>query len=170
VRGDEAVAAILLLLFGLAFLALAWRLVRRRRPGDDQAWATVSLVLAVGIIVTATLLASGREESLQLKLLPFANLIDAFTGNGSIRGSLAEMAANVVLFIPLGMALSWRFPSLGVTRVAVAALVVSVVVEVLQAISQSGRWASTTDLMMNTLGGTIGALATGIGRPATADE
>lgn len=163
--GGEGFVAVLLLVFGAAFVALAWRLMRRQpTAGDDRLWRDVALVVTLMIVAIATLLtASGRDEPPQLKLLPFANLIDAVVGNGSVRGTLAEMAANVVLFIPLGMALCWRFPALGVARVAIAAAGISIGVEVFQALSQSGRWASTTDVIMNGLGAMIGALAAGIG-------
>lgn len=163
--GDEGFVAVLLLILGAGFVALAWRLMRRQpTAGDDRLWRDVAPVVALMIVAIATLLtASGREEPPQLKLLPFANLIDAVVGNGSVRGALAEMAANLVLFIPLGMALCWRLPALGVTRITIAAVAISVGVEVFQALSQSGRWASTTDVIMNGLGGMIGALAAGIG-------
>ena len=167
---DERMAAVLLLFLGIAFLALAWRLMRGRAEGN-QAGSTAALVLAIGIVGVATLLASGGDEPPQVRLLPFENLIDAIVRDGRLRGALTEMIANVLLFVPLGMALCWRFPALGVLRIALVTLGISLVVEVTQAVAQTGRWASTTDLIMNTLGGVIGALAaTGIAPTASAEE
>ncbi len=166
---DERVAAILLVVLGIAFLALAWRLMRGQAE-DNRAWSTVALVVAIGIIATATLFASGGDEPPQLRLLPFENLIDAIVRDGRLRGALAEMLANVLLFVPLGMALSWRFPAVGVARVVLVTLGISLVIEVAQAVAQTGRWASTTDLIMNTLGGAIGALAVRTGPSASTEE
>jgi VanZ family protein len=170
--GDgDAQVAVLLLILGAGFVVLAWREMRHRPPTDgSRFWQDLAVLVALGIVVIATLLTtSGRDEPPQLRLLPLANLIDAIAGHGSLRGALAEMLANVLLFAPLGMALSWRFPSLGVVRITLATLAVSVGVEVLQAVEQAGRWASTTDVLMNALGGMIGALAAGAG-PVTSPQ
>jgi glycopeptide antibiotics resistance protein len=73
------------------------------------------------------------------------------------------MAANVLLFVPFGMALtlrSWRVP---VWRVALVSAAFSVGIELTQGIAGNGRSADITDVLMNTLGGICGwALGRGL--------
>ncbi|WP_053334303.1 VanZ family protein [Gemmatimonas phototrophica] len=68
---------------------------------------------------------------------------------------LTDAISNVVLFVPLGIALAlrgWRW-----WRVALAALIGSVFVESMQAIGlPPGRSAAVADLITNTLGGLLG--------------
>ena len=136
----EAPVALLLLILGAGFVALAWRLMRRRSPrADDRLWRDLALLVALGIVAIATLLTtSDGGEPPQLRLHPFANLINASRDHGSIRGALAEMLANVLLFVPLGLALGWRFPALGVLRITRVTLALSVGIEVAQALA-AGR-------------------------------
>jgi glycopeptide antibiotics resistance protein len=78
-----------------------------------------------------------------------------------------ELVGNVALFVPFGMALRWRLPSLGVLAVAGGALALSAGVELLQA-TLGGRWANSTDVITNTVGGALGAMIIGarLARPA----
>jgi glycopeptide antibiotics resistance protein len=88
--------------------------------------------------------------------------VDALDGEGGLRFAVAELIGNVLLFVPLGMALRWRLPRFGIARVTGAAMLISVTVEVLQAVLATGRWATTTDVITNTVGGLVGAIAGGI--------
>ncbi|HEY6609186.1 MAG TPA: VanZ family protein [Candidatus Limnocylindria bacterium] len=159
--GRETAIALLLLVVGAGFVVLAVRLMRGSAQQDgDAMMRNLALAAAVAIIVIATLVpTSGRNEPSDLNLVPFSNVLRALAGRESLRFAIVELAANIVLFVPLGMALRWRFPSLGVMRIALGALAISLVVEVLQGVTGFGRSVSTTDLITNTLGGVVGALA-----------
>lgn len=119
---------------------------------------TIAVMASVAVILVATL--SRRDPlgvELDLKLIPFEDLWSALAGDRSARAAVAEMVANIVLFIPFGLAMRLRFPSLGPGRVAAIAFALSLTIETLQLVAATGRVANVTDVMMNTLGGLIGA-------------
>jgi hypothetical protein len=163
-RSAEAIVVVGLIIALVAFGVLAWRL--RRQPTDGSAGLLardLALAIAVAIVVALTLLTPRRpDEALQIVLMPFQNLVDALDGEGGLRLAVAELIGNVLLFVPLGMALRWRFPALGIARVTIVAMLVSIAVETLQAVLATGRWATTTDVITNTVGGLVGAIAGGI--------
>jgi glycopeptide antibiotics resistance protein len=162
-RSAEAIAAIGLAGAAIVFGLLAWRL-RRHPPGGREGHLASSLALATALLVIATLtLAASRRsgEAVQIVLMPFQNLIDALDGEGGLRFAVAELVGNVLLFVPLGMALRWRLPRVGVARLTIVAMLVSVTIETLQAILGTGRWATTTDVITNTVGGLLGAIVGG---------
>src|ERR1051325_8870346 len=69
---------------------------------------------------------------------------------------VADLLANVLLFLPFGFGLalsglSWR-------KVAVIALGVSASIELTQYFAVTGRFATLGDLLTNTAGGTLGGL------------
>jgi VanZ family protein len=72
-----------------------------------------------------------------------------------IRGlrGLADSIANVLLFLPIGVAAAVRFP--GWRRPVLGALLLSVTIEVVQ-LAIPGRYTSPADVAFNTLGATIG--------------
>jgi len=147
-----------------------WRLRRDTDGAVDRTIREVAVVLALALIVVATLLTPSpglgdlEPAQIRIKWMPFDDLIDALMGHGRLRVTIVEMASNVVLFVPLGLALRWRQPSLAVGRVMLIAGVISVGVELLQALLAPDRWPSTTDVIMNTVGGGIGAAMAGIAR------
>lgn len=82
---------------------------------------------------------------------------------------------NIVMFVPLGVLLPLVTRVRGVRHVALVALAVSGVVEMLQFLSNvlvsSGRLADLNDLLANTLGGVLGFLAWRvIGGPGTPER
>lgn len=162
----EALATVFLVIAVAGGIVLMLRL--RRHPGREALSITLrdmAVAGAIGIIAVATLLTpsvlGGRVP--EVRIIPFAELLEALAGRSSIRFAVAEMVGNVALFVPLGMAVRWRFPGLGVWRVALVAMVCSIGVEVLQGVLELGRWPSTTDVIMNTLGGAIGAAIGSLG-------
>ena len=70
---------------------------------------------------------------------------------------VADLLLNLVLFVPLGLALASA--GLDLRRSLVSAFLVTMTVEVLQATVIIGRDASFADIASNTLGGGLGALA-----------
>lgn len=95
---------------------------------------------------------------------------------------VVESAANVVLFVPLGvLTLLWR-PRWNLLHAVGLALLTTVTIETLQQVLRPERFASLDDVVANTLGGAIGGLLVVVGRllagsarasdrsPATADS
>jgi glycopeptide antibiotics resistance protein len=162
-RGASEAFALAVPLVGFGVGVLAWRLWRQGpdRVADGRT-RDVALAGAIAIVVVMTLFPRDIGDASQLKLVPFQNLFDALSSDRGLRGVLAELIGNVVLFVPLGMALRWRFTGWSIAGVTVVALLISVTIETLQAVSATGRWASTTDVIANTLGGLIGATLIGM--------
>ena len=86
-------------------------------------------------------------------LLPFHSYVEIWKGNWKF---LLENVGNVVLFIPLGVALKWS----GVKDVKKAGFFTSLLIEVLQLIFALGTF-ECDDLIHNTLGAVIGAWCVG---------
>ena len=154
----------------IGFLLLGWRLLRHPPSrGARHTRLDLALGCALAFIVVLTLLTpapfgSGRDHG--LRLVPFLDLRDALAGERSLPIALAEIIGNIALFVPFGIATRWRLPWLGPWAVGLVALALSVVIEVLQAVTGGGRSPDTTDLITNTVGGLVGAGLGGIGAVA----
>jgi hypothetical protein len=70
-----------------------------------------------------------------------------------------DVILNVALFIPLGAAIAWRKPQAlrWVARAAAVSLAVSLAIEMCQLFLVRGRDPTLSDIVGNTLGGTVGA-------------
>lgn len=124
-----------------------------RRTGRDLA-----LVIALVLIAMLTIAPiAGDAGDLPVNLLPFRDQLLALRGQIQMSRALTELAANVVMFVPLGVAVAWRAPGRTVWWVAGVALIVSLVVESVQAISALGRQADVTDVLANVVGALVGA-------------
>ncbi|WP_373992539.1 VanZ family protein [Arthrobacter sp. E44] len=81
-----------------------------------------------------------------------------------------ERSSNVVIFVPLGFVAALAFPSKRWWQIGAFGLLVSGCIELGQLLFLHGRFASTSDIVTNTLGAVTGALlatwATKKGRPA----
>ena len=73
--------------------------------------------------------------------------------------SVIEVGANVALFVPLGALLAWWIPGWPWWRVALVGALISAVIEVVQAVTPLDRTASVIDVVANTAGTALGALA-----------
>jgi glycopeptide antibiotics resistance protein len=143
-------------------VVFAWR--RRRLSLRDALTETGSetlLAVSVALIVIATLLTPQLPGAAQRTILlePFWDLREALAGRQVLARAVAEMIGNVLLFIPLGVAIVMRWPSLGLGAAVGAAVAISLVVEIGQAILAGGRMTDVTDVLMNGIGALIGALA-----------
>ena len=125
-----------------------------RRTGRDLA-----LLVSLSLIATLTVAPLAEDvRELPINLLPFRDQLLALQGQIRMSQALTELAANVVMFAPLGIALAWRHPTRSLARVAAVALVVSLIVEAVQAIAATGRQADVTDVLANVTGAVLGAL------------
>lgn len=153
---------------------LLWVLlvVRRRDRGLTMrrtirvAGADVLLALSVLAILALTLL-PGREASgpaTGRSLVPFEDLLRSFDPQMPDPGYARDLAvgnllANVVLFLPFGVALGLRCPGVSRLWLVLVCLGLSLLVEGVQLVWSVGRSADITDVLMNTLGGFLGLLA-----------
>jgi glycopeptide antibiotics resistance protein len=142
-------------------LLFAWR--RRHSTWQAALSRTGSetlLVVSVALILIATLLtpqvAGAGERTILLE--PFWDLREALAGRQVLVRAVAEMIGNVLLFLPLGVAIVMRWPTIGLAGVVGSAVVVSLVVEIGQAILAGGRMTDVTDVLMNGIGALVGAL------------
>ncbi len=99
------------------------------------------------------------DKPIQGELGGFLFLIHALGIPGWVNYSLIEATANVVLFMPLGAAASLAFPRERFWQLGAFGLVVSGCMELGQQLFLHGRFASPLDLVTNTAGCVIGALA-----------
>ena len=157
-------AGVFIVLGALGVIVLVVRLVRH--PPSRAFGVTAhdgALVLAVAVILVLTLLSPTDANELEpsIRLIPFEDLRDALTGVRDLGLAIGELVGNVLIFIPFGMALRWRFPSLGVMQTVGLSLAFSIGIELLQALTGNGRWPETTDVIMNATGGLIGAALIG---------
>jgi len=98
----------------------------------------------------------GRTVS-HWQLLPFGDLLAALPmGIGLIRLALADLVGNVILFAPLGASIALRWPRASMRRVILSAALFSTAIELTQGLTDLGRKAQTTDVLMNTLGAWLG--------------
>ena len=158
-------AGVFIVLGALGVIVLVVRLVRH---SPSRAFGVTArdgaLILAVAVILVLTLLSPTDANELEpsIRLVPFEDLRDALTGVRDLGLAIGELVGNVVIFVPLGMALRWRFPFLGVMQTAGLTLALSIGIELLQALTGNGRWPETTDVIMNATGGLIGAAVMGM--------
>ena len=121
------------------------------------ATADALLVASVLVILRVTLPSTQPGDGLgSWTWMPFEDLIRAWPMDWARHVILDQMAANVLLFVPFGLALtlrSWRVP---LWRVAMVSGAFSIAIELTQGLAGNGRSADITDVIMNTLGGICG--------------
>jgi glycopeptide antibiotics resistance protein len=147
------------LAFAAAFaVSLVWHARRGRMARATRiALADALLVASVLVILRATLPsdqpASGSDP---WTWMPFEDLIRAWPFDRSRGVILGQMAQNVALFVPFGMALVLRQRRASLWRVALVSAAFSVGIEITQGLAGNGRSADVTDVLMNALGGACG--------------
>lgn len=135
----------------------------RDLPARERGWRLlldVALALCLLGIVSVTLLpavggGTGLEQGLQLR--PFTSIVAQLTSALDASVAFRIVGLNIVLFIPLGLLLRVR-PLGWLTTVAVVAAT-SLTIETAQAVLPLGRTANIDDVLLNTLGGALGAAA-----------
>lgn len=92
--------------------------------------------------------------------LPFQELIKELGEDDTALGwVIGEMVANVLLFLPLGLLIPLRWPWWAdPKRLLVALALASLGIETVQFAFGLGRTSSTTDILLNTVGGGVGYL------------
>lgn len=147
----------------LAALVIFWLVQRRTRRGWSPSWAwraTVAEVcLVVGTAPWVWMIMTPTSGSRGLQLVPFHDLQAVLRGDDSV----VQVVGNLLAFAALGFFLPIRFRLAdamwvpGVVALVVASL--SLLFEVLQFALQLGRVASVDDILLNTVGAVLAALA-----------
>lgn len=121
------------------------------RLASRPIWLDLALLASVAGILALTL--NPKNERNEIQLIPFGDLFDALLVPVDERLLLAA-AANLLLFIPFGAALNMRGLSQGKT--VLVAFGLTLCVEGAQLLFVSGRTTSVDDLLLNTIGATVG--------------
>ena len=137
---------------------------RRTTRSHAAAWTAQDAFVIAAIVTIAAF--TGRPgfpldgEASPVNLRPFSDLFRAFDLSRFYVGiAVGNLVGNVLLFVPLGLALALRFRGLGILGSVAIVATLSVAVEGWQAVAGTGRNADITDVLMNTLGGAVGHLA-----------
>jgi glycopeptide antibiotics resistance protein len=111
--------------------------------------------VALGVITLRALPETGGTSS----WIPFVTIWRVLTESGvSSYFKIGSLVGNVALFVPLGWLLPMTWPQLrSLQRVLVAAAACSIAIELVQ-FAIPGRSPATDDVLLNTLGGLIGAI------------
>jgi hypothetical protein len=139
-----------LILLVLGGVALAAAHAGRRRDEPSPALMNVALAAAFAAIVVVTIRPSDGDH--ELRLQPLSDIRLAVTPPFH-RGWIAEIAGNVLLFLPLGAVLCLR--NLSLVRSIGVALVLSIAVELVQLLLP-GRTTAVDDVLCNTVGAALG--------------
>ena len=92
-------------------------------------------------------------------LVPFEDLVRSLRPEMpayALDLAVGNLVANVLLFVPFGLALTLRGWHVPMWRVAMVSAALSVGIELTQGLAGNGRSADITDVLMNTLGGVCG--------------
>ncbi len=135
---------------------------RDRAPLDvalHRAVLDALLVLSILVILVVTLVPQPGLGGRRVSLVPFREIRQAIS-EGTVAGTgLLAVLGNVLVFVPFGFVASTRWPSLArLSSIAVAAALFSISLEVAQYF-MGGRSSSIDDVLLNTAGATLGALA-----------
>lgn len=144
-------------------VALVWVIITLVRARRATLWDATKLsapeALGVASIVTIVIFAVPADPGVQttVNLVPLVGLVrEFFSFDQEI--ALANIVGNLLLFLPIGAVVVWRFHTR--VRAAVSAgVVLSILVESLQLGLNNGRSVDIDDVLVNGLGALIGAAA-----------
>jgi glycopeptide antibiotics resistance protein len=136
---------------------VVFRALRRRDVAAAIRGASaVLLVAGVSAILLRTLHPYGTSTaSVRVNVIPGDSIRDLFKADNL--DAVQNVCGNIALFIPIGVlaVLSLRWPAWAVTT---AAAVFSAAIELAQ-LTVGGRWVDVDDVLLNTVGALVGALA-----------
>jgi hypothetical protein len=144
-----------------------WGLSRRRRRRTTEPAARRSAALDVAIVLSAlpvlylVLIPVPNPGHDLVSLRPGAQILELIDPVTSSQTLLWQLIGNVLLLAPLAALVPLRVRRLrSLARVTAAALLTSTSIEFVQWLMETGRVSATDDVILNTLGGTLGALLT----------
>ena len=133
-------------------LALAWFRWREGTP-FRKGFARAVLDVSLAAFFLGTIFLTLRPDSTPA---PPGFHLFSFTG-AQRRGSVIDVVGNVVLFIPFGLLVPLRWPSMkSLIKVGGAGFAFSSTIETLQLLLGNGRSATAQDVILNTVGSAAG--------------
>ncbi len=155
------IALVLIAMLLIAIPITIWRV----RAGDR--WSSAARKTALDVAILGTLagifaltfssFVTGGQG--QINLIPFQSLFDSFAlGEFWVGIVLVDLAANFLLYVPLGLFVGLRLRGLPTLAWALPVVALSAAIEVVQG-SVLNRSADVTDVLMNWLGGVAGFAA-----------
>jgi VanZ family protein len=126
-----------------------------KAANEPQLWRKVFAAF-LGILALIGFWPSPVDEPVQGKLSAALEFLHDHGIPGWFNYVFVEAAANVVLFVPVGIVATLAFPDKPWWRIAALGLVVSGCMELGQQVFLSSRVASPLDLVTNTAGGVLG--------------
>ena len=156
ILGYCIISAICLLGMAVLYAPICFLLRKRVPPAKQLAYflfgACVIIVLAATVVVGASKTAAADRS---LNLVPFKVFQE--TWGMPEPKKIAQTAANIVMFVPLGFMMPVAFQRMrGFGKTALSLALFSFAIEFTQYFT--GRSADIDDLMLNTLGGILGYL------------
>ncbi|HEV7974735.1 VanZ family protein [Amycolatopsis sp.] len=157
-------AMIPLTVIAFPYALLIWPLLaaqrRRKHPARTAVFTAavdVTILLIAGLALCLVLMPVAGARTSMLHLVPGTDIRTALGDDGSFW----QVGGNLLMLSPLGALLPMRTPFLrSLIRITLAALIVSMLVEGVQYLIHAGRVTATDDVLLNTLGATVGATAT----------
>jgi hypothetical protein len=152
----------------LPLAALAWWVLTRRRRRRMTASAArrgatleVAIVLAALPVLYLVLIPVPNAGDDLVSLRPGAQILELIDPVTTSQTLLWQVIGNVLLLAPLTALVPLRVRRLrSLGRMTAAALLTSVSIEVVQWLMETGRVSAADDVILNTVGGTLGALFT----------
>jgi glycopeptide antibiotics resistance protein len=115
-------------------------------------------LLAVYAVILAGVTLTPGSESQSPSLIPFVEMWRELA-RSSRTNALANSVGNIALFVPLGWLIPMTWPRMrSLDLIVVAAVGLSVAIELSQFLFIDGRSPSTDDVILNTLGAAVGAI------------
>ena len=102
---------------------------------------------------------SGTEFPRVVNLVPFVEMYDMIFHSVSISVPILNLGLNILLFVPFGFFLSWKMSIINkklVSRIILIGFLLSLLIEVTQYFVPMDRAADIDDLILNTIGTTLG--------------
>ncbi|NUU24311.1 MAG: VanZ family protein [Streptomycetaceae bacterium] len=142
--------------------------VRHGRPYHRALRMTLGEVGVLGgTLPWVWMILTPRDAPGGVNLVPFRDIVQTLAGPPS--AAVVQVAANLVVFVPLGFCLPLRVPRLaGVRRMLALGAAVSAALEAAQYAFDLGRVASVDDVVMNATGAALGAAALAVARAGSA--
>jgi glycopeptide antibiotics resistance protein len=160
---DDVASAVLVPLLVVMFVLAVGVLVRRRRGTVGRRVVAVAGGTIVGLSLTAIALATlqplgASEWPAGVNLTPLETVHLYLAPGVSTLLAVQNLVLNVVLFVPLGIGMV-LLRGRGVAVATVTGIVVSLVVEALQFVLPLGRSVDVDDVLLNSAGALLGAVA-----------
>ncbi|MEK0155892.1 VanZ family protein [Arthrobacter oryzae] len=140
-----------------------------KRLEQPRLWRAVLVAMLVPLALVA-FWPSPVDKPVQGELAGFLLVIHHLGIPGWVNYSFIESTANVLLFVPVGVVASQAFPTKQPWQLGAFGLLVSGCIELGQQLFLYERFASPLDLVTNTAGCVIGALAARAGVRAIKDR